>query len=155
MIKLDIVKEVVNRTGITKTRAAQAVETVFESMKKALNRSPGAPSRPIMPMPAVFGALHPRGRFKGKQLVEMRVAAYDPTRPIGSWRTAWRTLTKRARLPGLRFHDTRHQAVTEMLEGAAGEGSQGAGWQGGGRRRSVKRRYGEYHDGDGRVQRSL
>ncbi len=39
MNKLDIVSEVVNRTGITKTKAAQAVETVFESMKKALERS--------------------------------------------------------------------------------------------------------------------
>ncbi len=38
MIKLDIVSEVVNRTGTTKTKAAQAVETVFESMKKALER---------------------------------------------------------------------------------------------------------------------
>ena len=38
MIKLDIVSEVVNRTGTAKTKAAQAVETVFESMKKALER---------------------------------------------------------------------------------------------------------------------
>lgn len=38
MIKLDIVSEVVNRTGITKTKAELAVETVFESMKKALER---------------------------------------------------------------------------------------------------------------------
>ncbi len=38
MIKLDIVHEVANRTGITKTKAEQAVETVFESMKKALER---------------------------------------------------------------------------------------------------------------------
>ena len=36
MIKLDIVNEVVNRTGITKTKAEMAVETVFEAMKKAL-----------------------------------------------------------------------------------------------------------------------
>ncbi|MGC4050521.1 MAG: HU family DNA-binding protein [Paludibaculum sp.] len=36
MIKLDIVNEVVNRTGITKTKAEMAVETVFESMKRAL-----------------------------------------------------------------------------------------------------------------------
>ncbi|HEY6291258.1 MAG TPA: HU family DNA-binding protein [Terriglobia bacterium] len=36
MIKLDIVNEVVDRTGITKTRAEMAVETVFESLKKAL-----------------------------------------------------------------------------------------------------------------------
>ncbi len=36
MIKLDIINEVVNRTGITKTKAEMAVETVFESMKRAL-----------------------------------------------------------------------------------------------------------------------
>ena len=36
MIKLDIINEVVNRTGITKTKAEIAVETVFECMKKAL-----------------------------------------------------------------------------------------------------------------------
>lgn len=36
MIKHDIVNEVVERTGITKTKAEVAVETVFESMKKAL-----------------------------------------------------------------------------------------------------------------------
>ena len=39
MIKLDIINEVVARTGITKTKAELAVETVFESMKKALARS--------------------------------------------------------------------------------------------------------------------
>ncbi|MCC7339980.1 MAG: integration host factor subunit beta [Bryobacterales bacterium] len=38
MIKLDIVNEVVNRTGITKTKAEMAVETVFESMKRALTQ---------------------------------------------------------------------------------------------------------------------
>lgn len=36
MIKLDIINEVVARTGITKTKAELAVETVFESMKKSL-----------------------------------------------------------------------------------------------------------------------
>lgn len=36
LIKLDIINEVVNKTGITKTKAEAAVETVFESMKKAL-----------------------------------------------------------------------------------------------------------------------
>ena len=38
MIKLDIINEVVNRTSITKTKAEMAVETVFESMKKALTQ---------------------------------------------------------------------------------------------------------------------
>jgi DNA-binding protein HU-beta len=36
VIKLDIINEVVTKTGITKTKAEMAVETVFESMKKAL-----------------------------------------------------------------------------------------------------------------------
>lgn len=36
MIKLDIIGEVVSRTGITKTKAEMAVERVFESMKQAL-----------------------------------------------------------------------------------------------------------------------
>ena len=36
VIKLDIINEVVSRTGITKTKAEMAVETVFESMKRAL-----------------------------------------------------------------------------------------------------------------------
>ncbi|MBI4460757.1 MAG: integration host factor subunit beta [Acidobacteria bacterium] len=38
MIKLDIVNEVVNRTGITKSKAEQAVETVFGAMKTALEQ---------------------------------------------------------------------------------------------------------------------
>ena len=36
MIKLDIINEVVTRTGVTKTKAEMAVETVFDAMKKAL-----------------------------------------------------------------------------------------------------------------------
>ena len=36
MIKLDIISEVVTKTGITKPKAEAAVETVFEGMKRAL-----------------------------------------------------------------------------------------------------------------------
>jgi DNA-binding protein HU-beta len=38
VIKLDIVNEVVNKTGITKSKAETAVEAVFDTMKKALSR---------------------------------------------------------------------------------------------------------------------
>ncbi len=38
MIKLDLVNAVVQRTGITRTKAEQAVETVFEALKNALGR---------------------------------------------------------------------------------------------------------------------
>ena len=37
VIKLDIINDVVERTGITKTKAEIAVETLFEAMKKALS----------------------------------------------------------------------------------------------------------------------
>ncbi len=38
MIKHDIVTQVVNRTGLSKTKAEIAVETVFETMKGAMER---------------------------------------------------------------------------------------------------------------------
>ncbi len=38
MIKLDIVNAVVNKTGVTRTKAELAVETVFNAMKSALGK---------------------------------------------------------------------------------------------------------------------
>jgi integrase len=40
----------------------------------------------------------------------------DPARNQTSFRTAWRKLTKAAGLAGLRFHDLRHHAITELAE---------------------------------------
>lgn len=40
----------------------------------------------------------------------------DPSVPQKSWRTAWRSVRKEAGLPGLRFHDLRHHAITELAE---------------------------------------
>jgi integrase len=40
----------------------------------------------------------------------------DPTRHVKSWRSAWRTLTKKAGLSGFRFHDLRHCAITQLAE---------------------------------------
>ena len=40
----------------------------------------------------------------------------DPTRPITSWRSAWRTIRKKAGMPTLRFHDGRHSALTTLAE---------------------------------------
>jgi len=45
----------------------------------------------------------------------------DPTKPMSTWRTAWRTLTREAGLPGLRFHDLRHHAITELAESSASD----------------------------------
>ena len=41
---------------------------------------------------------------------------FDFTRHQKSWRTAWRRLTEAAGLKGFRFHDLRHQAITELAE---------------------------------------
>jgi len=45
----------------------------------------------------------------------------DPTQPMHSWRTAWRRLTQEAGLRGLRFHDLRHHAITELAESSTSE----------------------------------
>jgi integrase len=45
----------------------------------------------------------------------------DATRPQKTWRTSWRRLTRAAGLKGLRFHDLRHQCITELLEAGAPE----------------------------------
>ena len=46
---------------------------------------------------------------------------FDATRPMASWRTAWRNLRKAAGLPNLRFHDLRHHAITELAESQASD----------------------------------
>jgi DNA-binding protein HU-beta len=38
VIKVDIVNAVVSRTGISRSKAEQAVETVFEALKQAMGR---------------------------------------------------------------------------------------------------------------------
>jgi integrase len=44
----------------------------------------------------------------------------DASRPIKSWRTAWRAALKRAGLQ-VRFHDLRHACITKLAEGQASE----------------------------------
>jgi len=46
---------------------------------------------------------------------------FDATRPMASWRTAWRNLRNAASLPKLRFHDLRHHAITELAESQASD----------------------------------
>jgi integrase len=40
----------------------------------------------------------------------------DPTKPITSWRSAWRSIRKTAGLRTVRFHDGRHTAITTLAE---------------------------------------
>jgi len=64
----------------------------------------------------VFAAFVPKFTFSGKKVVGYDVIAFDPTQHVNSWRSAWRTLTKKAGLPGFRFHDLRHCAITQLAE---------------------------------------
>jgi integrase len=70
----------------------------------------------VEPSHYVFAAFVPKFTFSGKRIVAYTVSAWDPTRHVKSWRSAWRTLTKRACLPGFRFHDLRHCAITQLAE---------------------------------------
>jgi integrase len=45
-----------------------------------------------------------------------QATGFDPKRPMRSWRTAWRNLTTKAKLAGLRFHDLRHHCITKLAE---------------------------------------
>ena len=69
----------------------------------------------------VFPALRSAATFNGNEIFETKFIIFDPTRPIGSWRRAWRNLTKEAGLAGLRFHDLRHHAITELAEAGVPE----------------------------------
>ena len=75
----------------------------------------------VLPEHYIFARFKPVGRFDGKELREMRVSDFDPTQPLSSWKKAWRTLTSKAGLPGLRFHDLRHHLITELCESGASE----------------------------------
>jgi integrase len=46
----------------------------------------------------------------------LRGMGFDVTHHQMSWRSAWRSLTKEAGFPGLRFHDLRHSFITLMAE---------------------------------------
>jgi integrase len=69
----------------------------------------------------VFAAFVPKFTFSGKKVIGYNVTEFDATKPVKSWRSAWRTLTKKAGLPGFRFHDLRHCAITQLAEGGTSD----------------------------------
>jgi integrase len=76
---------------------------------------------PVAPSHYVFAAFVPKFTFSGKKVINYAVTGFDPTTHIKSWRTAWRTLTKKAGLPGFRFHNLRHCAITQLAESGAAD----------------------------------
>jgi integrase len=75
----------------------------------------------VEPSHFVFAAFVPKFKFSGKKVIDYNITEFDPTTHVKSWRTAWRTLTKMAGLPGFRFHDLRHCAITSLAESGAAD----------------------------------
>jgi integrase len=88
----------------------------FDSLKRLHKRA--ETFGPVEPHHYVFAGLKVNGRIDRDH---MHISEFDPTRPIRTWRKAWRSLTKQAGLPGLRFHDLRHHAITELAESGTSE----------------------------------
>ena len=64
----------------------------------------------------ILRELHVRAQLLGTSGEDSPVFAVAPGRPVKSWRSAWKSLTAAAGIPGFRFHDCRHHAVTELAE---------------------------------------
>jgi integrase len=75
----------------------------------------------VEPSHYVFAAFVPKFKFNDTNVVGYEVTGYDPSRHLNSWRTAWRSLTRKAGLPGFRFHDLRHCAITSLAESGAAD----------------------------------
>lgn len=75
----------------------------------------------VEPSHYVFAAFVPKFKFNDTTVVGYSLSGFDPTRHLNSWRTAWRSLTKKAGLQGFRFHDLRHCAITSLAESGASD----------------------------------
>ena len=79
----------------------------------------------VEPSHYVFAAFKPNFKLDGKRMpdgvIDYEITAFNPTKHLNSWRSAWRTLTKKAGLPGFRFHDLRHCAITQLAENGASD----------------------------------
>ncbi len=102
----------------SKTAAGERVIPLTDVAASALAKLRGRAENfgLVEPSHYVFAAFVPKFTFSGKRVIEYNVTAFDPTRHLNSWRSAWRTLTKKAGLPGFRFHDLRHCAITQLAE---------------------------------------
>lgn len=68
------------------------------------------------PCMAALRELHSRASALGFTEPEHFLFPWHGTRPMTSWRSAWRSLRKAAGLSHVRFHDGRHTALTRLAE---------------------------------------
>jgi len=95
-------------------RAVPLTDVALSALARLRLRAEGFGT--VEPSHYVFAAFVPKFTFSGKKVIDYNVTRFDPTRHLKSWRTAWRTLTKKAELTGFRFHDLRHCAITQLAE---------------------------------------
>jgi len=78
----------------------------------------------LLPVLREYASLY-RGKF-GKTRPEWYVFPFgkprpsDPSRPITTFKTAWRNVRKNAKVTG-RWHDNRHTLITDLAESGAGD----------------------------------
>jgi len=75
----------------------------------------------VDPAHYIFAGFVPKFTFSGKKVIGYSVTGFDPTKHVNSWRSAWRTMPKKAGLPGFRFHDLRHCSITALAESGASD----------------------------------
>jgi integrase len=107
----------------SKTAAGERVVPLTDVAASALGRLHRRAEffGPVEPSHYVFAAFVPKFTFSGKKVIGYNVTEFEPTTHIKSWRSAWRTLTKKAGLPGFRFHDLRHCAITQLAESSTSD----------------------------------
>ena len=80
MIKLDIVNAVVAKTGVSRTKAEEAVETVFKAMKNALGKGERIELRR-------FGVFNVRPQNRHRAQSAHRPGSQHPSRQGGALQT--------------------------------------------------------------------
>jgi integrase len=88
---------------------ADALESAKQLIIRSQNFGANQPDHYLIP--ALVNTV-----IEGRNGTTVRVRRYDPTKPTKGWRTAWRKLTEKAGLKGLRGHDLRHSWVTSHAE---------------------------------------
>ena len=104
-------------------RVVPLTDVAVSALGKLRRRAEGFGT--VEPSHYVFAAFVPNFKLNGKRVVDgvidYKITAFDPNRHLKSWRSAWRTLTKKAGMPGFRFHDLRHCAITQLAENGASD----------------------------------
>jgi integrase len=88
---------------------ADAMESLKQLVMRAQKLGANQPDHYLLP--ALVNTV-----IEGRNGTTVRVRRYDPENSTKGWRTAWRKLTEKAGLKGIRGHDLRHNWITSHAE---------------------------------------